>query len=73
MLQNKHPNTSYGFAHVTNCETVSNAISYSYNREQNELRHFALKGHFDIFLTSKGEKIAPPPPPIPSIQCCATV
>ena len=74
MLQNKHSNTSYGFAHATNCENVINAISYSYNPQQNELRHFALKGLFDVFLTSKGEKKAlPPPPPIPFIQYCATV
>ena len=61
MLQNKYSNNSYGFAHATYRETV-NAISYSYNRWQNELRHFTLKGLFDIFLTSKGEKIAVPPP-----------
>ena len=72
MLQNKHSNTSYGFAHATNLETVINAISYSYNRQQNELRHIALKGLFNVFLTSKREKIALPPS-IPSIQCCATV
>ena len=65
MLQNKHSNTSYGFAHATNWETVINAISYSYNRQQNELRHFALKGLFDVFLTSKGEKRALPPPSPP--------
>ena len=27
-----------------------------YNRQQNELRHFPLKGLFEVFLTSKGEK-----------------
>ena len=31
------------------------------NRRQNELRHFALNGLFDVFRTSKGEKIAIPP------------
>ena len=50
MLQNKYSNTSNGFAHATNCETVISAISYSYNRWQNELSHFALKGLFDIFI-----------------------
>jgi len=29
------------------------------------LRHFALKGHFDVFLTSKGENIAFPPSSLP--------
>ena len=33
----------------------------SYNRRQNELRHLALKGLFDVFLTSKEENIAFPP------------
>ena len=65
MLQNKHSNTSYGFAHATNLETVINAISYSYNRQKNELRHIALKGLFNVFLTSKREKIALSPPPSP--------
>ena len=37
----------------------------SYNRQQNELRHLALKGLFDIFLTSKEENIAFPPPSAP--------
>ena len=32
------------------------------NRRQNQLRHFALNGLFDVFRTSKGEKIAFPPP-----------
>ena len=72
MLQNKYSNTSNGFAHATNCETVISAISYSYNYQQNELRHFALKELFDVFLTSRGEKNSSPPS-IPSIQCCATV
>ena len=72
MLQNKYSNTSNGFAHATNCETVIRAISYSYNCQQNELRHFALKELFDVFLTSRGEKNSSPPS-IPSIQCCATV
>ena len=38
-----------------------------YNRRQNEMRHLALKGLFDVFLTSKGKNIAfsPPPPPPP--------
>ena len=36
--------------------------SAGYNRRQNELRHFPLKGLFDVFLTSKGENIAFPPP-----------
>ena len=27
-----------------------------YNCQQNELRHFPLKGLFEVFLTSKGEK-----------------
>ena len=31
------------------------------NRRQNELRQFALNGLFDVFRTSKGEKIAFPP------------
>ena len=35
------------------------------NRRQNELRHFALNGLFDVFRTSKGEKIAFPPPSPP--------
>ena len=34
----------------------------SYNQQRHEFRHFALKGLFDIFLTSKGENIAFPPP-----------
>ena len=37
----------------------------SYNRRQNELRHFALNGLFDVFRTSKGEKITFPPPSPP--------
>ena len=37
----------------------------SYNWRQNELRHFALNGLFDVFWTSKGEKIAFPPPSPP--------
>ena len=38
-----------------------------YNRRQNEMRHLALNGLFDVFLTSKGKNIAfsPPPPPPP--------
>ena len=35
------------------------------NRRQNELRHFALNGLFDVFRTSKGEKITFPPPSPP--------
>ena len=35
------------------------------NRRQNELRHFALNVLFDVFRTSKGEKIAFPPPSPP--------
>ena len=65
MLQNKYSNTSNGFAHATNCETVNSASSYSYNRQQNELRHFVLKELFDVFLTSREEKIAPCPPSPP--------
>ena len=40
----------------------------TYNRQQNELTHFSLKGLFDVdvFLTSKGENIAFPPPFSPS-------
>ena len=37
----------------------------SYNRRQNELRHLALKGLSDIFLTSKEKNIAFPPPSPP--------
>ena len=40
-------------------------IPETYNRRQNELRHFALNGLFDVFRTSKGEKIAFPPPSPP--------
>ena len=36
-----------------------------YNWRQNELRHFALNGLFDVFRTSKGQKIAFPPPSPP--------
>ena len=36
-----------------------------YNRRQNELRHLALKVLFDVFRTSKGKKIAFPPPSSP--------
>ena len=37
-----------------------------YNRQQNELRHFALdQGFFYILLTSKGGNIAFPPPSPP--------
>ena len=46
--------------------------SAGYNRRQNELRHFPLKGLFDVFLTSKGENIAFPKP-IHCMQCCAAV
>ena len=35
-------------------------------RGQNELRHFALNGLFDVFRTSKGEKVAFP---LPSPPC----
>ena len=38
---------------------------FIYNRRQNELRHFALNGLFDVFRTSKGEKVAFPPPSPP--------
>ena len=34
----------------------------SYNGRQNELRHFTLKGLFDVFLTSKAENKTFPPP-----------
>ena len=37
----------------------------SYNRWQNELRHLALKGLFDVFLTSKEENTVFPPPSPP--------
>ena len=43
-------------------------ISYPecYNRRLNEFRHFALKGFFfDVFLASKEENIAFPPPSSP--------
>ena len=40
-------------------------LTQSYNRRQNESRHFALNGFFDVFRTSKGEKIAFPPPSPP--------
>ena len=45
-----------------------NKLCYSVegnNRRQNELRHFALNGLFDVFRTSKGEKITFPPPSPP--------
>ena len=46
----------------------------NYNRQQNELRHFALKALFDIFSDVEGENnYSFPPPPIPSMQCCAAV
>ena len=35
------------------------------NRRQNELRHFALNGLFDVFRTSKREKITFPRPSPP--------
>ena len=35
------------------------------NWRQNELRHFALNGLFDVFRTSEGEEIAFPPPSPP--------
>ena len=35
------------------------------NRRQNKLRHFDLYGLFDVFRTSKGEKVAFPPPSPP--------
>jgi len=41
----------------------------SYNWQQNELRHLALKGLFDIFLTSKEENKAFPPHPLHSMLC----
>ena len=37
----------------------------NHNRRQNEFRHFALNGLFDVFRTSNGEKIAFPPPSPP--------
>ena len=37
----------------------------NHNRRQNELRHLALNGLFDVFRSSKGEKIAFPPPSPP--------
>ena len=40
-------------------------LSRDTNQRQNELRHFALNGLFDIFRTSKGEKVAFPPPSPP--------
>ena len=39
------------------------------DRRQNELRHFALNGLFDVFLTSKGGKIAFPPPSLQAMLC----
>ena len=41
------------------------SFQHYYNWRQNALRHFTLKGLFDIFLTSKGENVAvsPPSPP----------
>ena len=44
---------------------VSQTFSFFFNRRQNELRHFALKGLFDLFLTSKEENITFPPPSPP--------
>ena len=38
---------------------------FIYHQRQNELRHFTLKGLYDVFLTSKGENIAFPPPSPP--------
>ena len=38
----------------------------NYNRQQNELRHFALKALFDIFSDVEGENnYSFPPPPSP--------
>ena len=37
----------------------------TYNRQQNELRHFALNWASYVLLTSKGGKIAFPPPSSP--------
>ena len=39
-----------------------NIFFFFFDRRQNELRHFALKGLFDVLLTSKEENIAFPPP-----------
>ena len=46
---------------------VSQTFSFFFffNRRQNELRHFALKGLFDVLLTSKEENITFPPPSPP--------
>ena len=38
---------------------------FFFNRRQNELRHFALKGLFDVLLTSKEKNITFPPPSPP--------
>ena len=50
---------------ATACYQKKRPQERSYNWQRNELRHFALKGLFDIFLTSKGENIAFPSPSPP--------
>ena len=49
----------------TACYQKKRPQEKSYNQQQNELRHFALKGLFDVLLTSKGKNIAFPPPSPP--------
>ena len=60
-----------GMLHVKSCNIVkrnsesvfcyfASAVNSNYNRRQNELRHFALNGLFDIFRTSKGVSSAIP-------------
>ena len=48
----------------TACYQKKRPQEKSYNQQRNELRHFALKGLFDVLPTSKGKNIAFPPHPL---------
>ena len=50
---------------ATACYQKKGPQEKSYNQQRNELRHFTLKGRFDVFLNSKGKNIAFPPPSPP--------
>ena len=50
---------------ATVCYQKKRPQEKSYNQQRNELTQFALKGLYDVFLTSKGENITFPPPSPP--------
>ena len=64
--------TLYPGAVVSTLFVSSEAVSRNYNRQQNELRHFAENLAFLCFTDFKRRKYCFSSP-IPSMQCCANV